>query len=75
MWLFGLQSFLALALMTGALAGSIAFILYLVADLDNPFWGDWIVTADPLRMALEQRLAPADQEKEAKHGHEKGVVP
>jgi hypothetical protein len=64
MWLFGLQSFLALALMTGALAGSIAFILYLVADLDNPFWGDWVVTADPIRMALERRLAPAEKQAE-----------
>ena len=37
MWIFGLESFSAHALMTVALAGSIAFILFLVADLDNPF--------------------------------------
>ena len=46
------------------LAGSIAFILFLVADLDNPFWGDWIVTPDPIRKALERRLAPQDQAAE-----------
>lgn len=61
MWLFGLESFLAQALMTAALAGSVAFVLYLIADLDNPFWGDWIVTSDPIRAALEQRLDPQDQ--------------
>jgi hypothetical protein len=71
MWLFGLESFLAQALMTSALSGSVAFVLYLIADLDNPFWGDWIVTADPIRMALEQRLAPDDQAKEAVHGKDK----
>jgi len=62
MWLFGLESFAAHALMTGALAGSIAFILYIIADLDNPFWGDWIVSADPIRQSLERRLDPVSRE-------------
>jgi hypothetical protein len=44
MWLFGLESALAHALMTAALTGSIAFVLCLIADLDNPFWGAWRVT-------------------------------
>ncbi len=52
MWIFGLESFLAHALMTMALAGSIAFILFLVADLDNPFWGSWRVKPDAFRRAL-----------------------
>jgi len=54
MWLFGLESFGAHALMTAALAGSVAFILYLIADLDNPFWGAWQVTAEPFRHALDR---------------------
>ncbi len=54
MWFFGLESFLAQALMTIALAGSIGFILYLIADLDNPFWGAWQVSPDAFRTALER---------------------
>lgn len=57
MWLFGLESFGAHALMTAALAGSIAFIVYLIADLDNPFWGAWQVTSDPIGQALNRRGA------------------
>jgi hypothetical protein len=52
MWIFGMESFSAHALMTVALAGSIAFILFLVADLDNPFWGSWQVGADAFARAL-----------------------
>ena len=52
MWIFGLESFSAHALMAMALAGSIGFILYLVADLDNPFWGSWRVEPDAFRRAL-----------------------
>ena len=52
MWIFGLESFWAHALMTMALAGSIGFILFLVADLDNPFWGSWKVEPEAFRRAL-----------------------
>jgi len=55
MWLFGLESFWAHALMTVALTGSIAFVLCLIADLDNPFWGAWRVTAEPFQQALARR--------------------
>jgi hypothetical protein len=58
MWLFGSESFGAHALMTVALAGSIAFILYLIADLDNPFWGAWQVKADAFRAALDREAPP-----------------
>jgi hypothetical protein len=58
MWLFGLESFWAHALMTLALAGSIAFILYLIADLDNPFWGSWQVSAEPFLRALDRKMPP-----------------
>jgi hypothetical protein len=55
MWIFGLESFSAHALMTLALAGSIGFILFLVADLDNPYWGSWQVRPD----AFQRVLGPA----------------
>jgi hypothetical protein len=53
MWIFGLESFSAHALMTVALAASIAFMLFLVADLDNPFWGTWRVTPESYDRALK----------------------
>ena len=58
MWIFGLESFWAHALMTVALAGSIAFILFLVADLDNPFWGSWRIRPEPFERALRQGVQP-----------------
>ncbi len=58
MWIFGLESFCAHALMTVALAGSIAFILFLVADLDNPFWGSWRVGPEAFQQVLEQGQSP-----------------
>ena len=57
MWIFGLESFSAHALMTMALAGSIAFILYLVADLDNPFWGSWRVRPEAFQRVIGQQKA------------------
>jgi hypothetical protein len=54
MWIFGLASFFAHALMTIALAGSIAFILFLVADLDNPFWGSWVLQPHAFQRVLER---------------------
>ena len=56
MWIFGLESFSAHALMTVALAGSIAFILFLVADLDNPFWGSWRIRPNAFQRALGNGL-------------------
>jgi Protein of unknown function (DUF4239) len=58
MWIFGLESFSAHALMTAALAGSIAFILFLVADLDNPFWGSWRIRPEAFQRAVGNGLAP-----------------
>jgi hypothetical protein len=49
MALFGLDSLLAHALMTSALAGLIAFVLSVVADLDNAFSGAWRVTPLPFQ--------------------------
>jgi hypothetical protein len=67
MWIFGLESFSAHALMTVALAGSIAFILFLVADLDNPFWGSWRIGPDAFQRALGKGLKPESS------GDSKGV--
>ncbi len=55
MWLFGLKSFLAHAIMTVALAVSIAFILFLVADLDNPFWGSWQIGPEAFERVLAEK--------------------
>ena len=52
MLLFGPASFAAHSLMTAAITGLISFVLYVVADLDNPFWGDWRVSAEPIERAL-----------------------
>jgi hypothetical protein len=54
MYLFGLEQFWALALMTANLAGAVSFVLFLIHDLDNAFSGDWQVTPEPLRQVLEQ---------------------
>lgn len=42
-WLLSVQSFAVHAIMTGALAGSIAHILYIISDLDDCFSGNWQV--------------------------------
>jgi hypothetical protein len=52
MFFFGLPSFCAHAMMTAALAGLITFMLFVILDLDNPFWGDWRVTPEPIRRAV-----------------------
>ena len=39
-----------------ALAGSIAFILFLIADLDNPFWGSWRIWPDAFQRSLGNGL-------------------
>jgi hypothetical protein len=51
MWLFYLQSFAMHALITGAMAGAISHVLYLIWDLDNCFSGDWRVSREPFRRA------------------------
>jgi len=43
MYLLAVDSFALHAVMTGALAGAISHVLYVVADLDNAFSGDWQV--------------------------------
>ncbi len=43
MYLFGVERAWVHALLTGALAGALSHVLYLVHDLDNCFAGDWQV--------------------------------
>jgi len=43
LWLFAVDSFAIHALMTGALAGSVSHILYVISDLDDCFRGNWQV--------------------------------
>lgn len=54
MYLFGLDDFWSLAVMTASLAGAIAFVLFLIWDLDHKFAGDWQVRPEPLRQLLKQ---------------------
>jgi Protein of unknown function (DUF4239) len=51
MWLFYLESFAMHALITGAMAGALSHVLYLIGDLDNCFAGDWRVSREPFRRA------------------------
>ena len=45
----------------GRLAGAIAFMLFLIADLDNPFHGDWRIRPDSIVQAVEQAAADGDR--------------
>ena len=40
------------AVMTGAVAGAIAHILYIVHDLDDCFAGDWVISPEPFERVL-----------------------
>ena len=52
MYLFGVERFWPHAAMTASLAAAVAFLLFLIRDLDNPFHGDWRVAPAPLRAAV-----------------------
>jgi uncharacterized membrane protein len=52
-YFFGVKSIRSQALMTMGLSGEIAFILFLVVALDNPFHGYLRVTPEPMQTALE----------------------
>ena len=45
MYLLAIDLFLIHALCTGALAGAVSHVLYIIMDLDNPFHGDWQIPA------------------------------
>ncbi|HEX8889061.1 MAG TPA: DUF4239 domain-containing protein [Pyrinomonadaceae bacterium] len=52
-YFFGVKSVRSQALMTMALSGEIAFILFLVVALDNPFHGYLRVSPEPMQTVLE----------------------
>ncbi|MDT4897286.1 MAG: hypothetical protein QOH25_2363 [Acidobacteriota bacterium] len=58
-YFFGVKSIRSQALMTAALAGEIAFILFLIVALDNPFHGYVRVPPEPMQQALI-RIQPVD---------------
>jgi hypothetical protein len=47
MYLLAVPSAIVHVLMTGAMAGAIAHLLYVIGDLDDPFAGEWSVARDP----------------------------
>jgi hypothetical protein len=53
-YFFGVKSVRAQALMTAALAVLVAFILFLIVALDNPFHGSLRVSPEPLQQVLER---------------------
>jgi hypothetical protein len=53
-YFFGVQSIRSQALMTAALAGEIAFILFLIVALDNPFHGYVRLPPEPIQQVLER---------------------
>jgi hypothetical protein len=59
-YFFGVKSIRSQALMTAALAGEVAFILFLVVVLDNPFHGYLRLSPEPMRQVVEriQSISP-----------------
>jgi hypothetical protein len=53
-YFFGVKSIKSQALMTAALAGEVAFILFLVVVLDNPFHGYLRLSPEPMRQVVER---------------------
>jgi hypothetical protein len=53
-YFFGVKSVRSQALMTAALAGVIAFILFLIVALDNPFHGYVRASPEPLQLVLQK---------------------
>ena len=52
MYLLRVESAALHAVMTGAVAGAISHILYIVHDLDDCFSGDWVVSPEPFARVL-----------------------
>lgn len=53
-YFFGVKSIRSQALMTAALAVEVAFLLFLVVALDNPFHGYLRLSPEPMQQALER---------------------
>jgi hypothetical protein len=59
MYLFAVESAAVHALTTGALAGAVAHVLYVVIDLDDCFSGDWQVSRAPFERVRVYLAGPA----------------
>jgi hypothetical protein len=62
MYLVWVPSFAVHALMTAAIAGAISHLLYIVADLDDPFAGEWQVSREPF-LRVHRYLAQLTRER------------
>jgi hypothetical protein len=59
-WIFAVDSFAIHAIISGALAGAVSHILYVIEDLDDSFGGNWQVPRESfehLRAQMKKRLA------------------
>lgn len=65
MYLFGVELFWPHAAMTASLAGAVAFMLFLIYDLDNPFQGDWRLRPAPILLAVSQAEADVARDHQA----------
>jgi hypothetical protein len=68
MWMLAVDRFVIHAVITAALAGAIAHVIYLIGDLDNPFDGDWQVPRSPfvrVRGAIAEHQAAGVDEAAA----------
>ena len=61
MYLFAVERVEIHALMTGALAGAIAHLLYVISDLDDCFDGDWQVPRRPFERVRDYLAAARAQ--------------
>jgi hypothetical protein len=53
MALFGIERLLPHALMAASLGSLVCFVLFVIYDLDNPFWGDWCISSEPIARAID----------------------
>jgi hypothetical protein len=56
-WMLGVRAFFIHAVVSGALAGAIAHIIYVIEDLDDCFSGDWQVPREAFLQARSFMLA------------------
>jgi hypothetical protein len=77
---FGMVQLTPHALMASALGILVCFVLFVIYDLDAPFWGDWCVSSEPIATALERprlaaaRPAPARRRARGPRGRSPGML-
>jgi hypothetical protein len=70
MGLFGLERPLPHVLMAASLGGLVCFVLFVIYDLDNPFWGDWCVSSAPIATALPEEPEAGEEASGLDHTSE-----